>query len=111
MKMKYLAAEADARWEAKPKVMMDGPEQAMPTLESSRGSMNQNLKSVGEAEETTTTTTRSDAIASPGEEQTVSAESEQPQAKTAEKKDPWKKHRQSGPSEKWQPQAWAPPGK
>lgn len=103
--MKYLAAEADARWEAKPRVMMDGPEQAqaVPVLES-RVNNNSNgappkVDADGE--------TRSDAIASGEDQQQASA---QQRAKKAEKKDPWKKHRQSGPSEQWQPQAWTPPG-
>lgn len=103
--MKQLAAQADARWEAKPR-MMDAPPgertaQPMPALES-------RLARAGEGEEETVQAeaTRKDANAS-GEEQ-VQAQ-RKPQQKEAEKEDPWKNHSRGGPSEDWQPQAWSPP--
>lgn len=82
--MKQLAAEADARWEAKPRVM-DAPGdqkgQPVPSLQSGRGSK------------------------APG----ALGETEKPKT---EEEDPWAAHRSSGPSEKWQPEAWTPtPGK
>lgn len=104
--MKYLAAEADARWEAKPKVMMDGPEQtqAVPALESRVNSSSSRAPpEAGRDGETI-----SDAIASGEDQQQVSGER---RANKAEKEDPWKKHRPSGPGEEWQPQAWTPPGR
>lgn len=104
--MKQLAAQADARWEAKPR-MMDAPPgeksttaQPMPALES-RLARAGGEEGAGQAE-----VTRKDAIAS-GEEQ-VQAE-KKPQQKQAEKEDPWKNHSRGGPSEDWQPQAWSPP--
>lgn len=103
--MKQLAAQADARWEAKPK-MMDAPpgestgQQPVPALES-RLSARAGGAETGQAE-----VTRTDAIAS-GEDQ-VQAQ-ERPKQKEVEKEDPLKKHSRGGPSEDWQPQAWSPP--
>lgn len=104
--MKQLAAQADARWEAKPR-MMDAPPgeksttaQPMPALESR--SARAGGEEAGQPE-----VTRKDAIAS-GEEQ-VQAQRKPQQQKEAEKEDPWKKHSRGGPSEDWQPQAWSPP--
>lgn len=98
MKIKYLAAEADKRWEAKPKVMMDGlsAQQAVPVLESRAVTENQR----GETESAT------DEAASSEEQLQTSGRQ---QAKQTGKEDPWKKHRQSRPGEEWQPQAWTPP--
>lgn len=109
--MKYLAAEADARWEAKPKVMMDGPVagQTVPVLDSSsdRKDDQANTATTGDKGTGGTKQETTDAIAS-GEEQQGAGEQ---RAKTkAKKEDPWKKHRQAGPGEQWQPQAWTPPG-
>lgn len=82
--IKQLAAEADARWEAKPRVM-DAPGdekgQPVPSLQSGQGS-------------------RAPGSLEPDEK-----------AKTKEE-DPWAEHRSRGPGEKWQPEAWSPtPGK
>ena len=99
-RIKILAAQADARWEAKPKVMQDtgsssgarlpiGP--AVPSVEGK--------SSPGEAADTGATTTQS---------------VERPARKEAEesaetKADPWARARARGPSEDWQPEAWTPP--
>lgn len=93
-RMKILAAQADARWEAKPRVM-DAPGQPngqrLPTLDTA--------KTQPIAPETTSV--NKDASAQP---------SEQPGETVAKKygHDPWSKPR-GGPSEEWQPQAWSPP--
>lgn len=101
--MKYLAAEADARWEAKPRVM-DAPGgvtgQPVAPLES-RGARHGEAAEDGEK-------TRRDAIVS-GEEQNSAAQNAPVRQSAAEKEDPWKKHPRAGPGEDWAPQAWVPP--
>ncbi|KAI3399384.1 hypothetical protein diail_7111 [Diaporthe ilicicola] len=113
--MRVLAAEADARWAAKPSLLdadagsggvsgkpgqLGGAAQPRPALES-QGAMG--VEGGGEAARAGHGTRR-DAVAS-GEEQQAAAAS----ARDAEKKDPWKQSRRGGPSEDWQPQAWTPP--
>ncbi|ROW12758.1 hypothetical protein VMCG_00087 [Cytospora schulzeri] len=103
--MKYLAAEADARWEAKPRYV-DAPGQAtgqpVAALESkaARGTPSaEKVQSAGGS-------TQKDAIASgPEQEQSQQHVPKQQPAK----EDPWKQHRRGGPSEGWQPNAWTPP--
>lgn len=105
-RLKQLAAEADARWAAKPRVMEDplpgGHEPALP-----------------EAQQPTTTTAQAAALSqepttlraeskrrrksTPRDDEVVEVEEEQ----EADPKDPWKQARR-GPSEDWQPQAWSP---
>ncbi|KAJ4392110.1 hypothetical protein N0V93_005732 [Gnomoniopsis smithogilvyi] len=101
--MKRLAAEADARWEAKPRMMdapgEEGTGQPVPALES-------RVASAGGEKAGEAGVTRKDAIAS-GDEQ-VEAQ-KKPLRKETATEDPWKKHTRAGPSEDWQPQAWAPP--
>lgn len=113
-RMKQLAAEADARWEAKPRVMEDPlPGQALPA---------QPVKDTPTTEETKTNTTEADKSA---EMKTtpLRAESrrrrslqrddaaESGYAEEVDPKDPWKQARTRGPSEDWQPQAWTPNAK
>ncbi|PSR94381.1 hypothetical protein BD289DRAFT_363430 [Coniella lustricola] len=99
-RMKYLAAEADARWEAKPR-LMDAPGevngQPVPTLESRIGGDAAAAAAAATARNSgpEAGSTRSDPVASPPK-------------KRQEKEDPWKKHRSAGPSEAWQPQGWNP---
>ncbi|KAK2732242.1 hypothetical protein CKAH01_02188 [Colletotrichum kahawae] len=96
-RMKMLAAQADARWEAKPRVM-DAPGQAtgqpLPALNTAqRQPIAPELES---ANETTTT-------------ESIPTQST-PKASAAKKKyghDPWEQAK--GPGEAWQPQAWVPP--
>lgn len=104
--MKGLAAAADARWEAKPRVM-EAPRaeeeaarlaQPGPLLES-RGR--------GGSETREGEDSRRDAIA--GAEEQVQGGEEKPRVKEAVREDPWKKQQRGGPSESWQPQSWAPP--
>ena len=86
-RMQYLAAEADKRWEAKPKTM-EAPreEAAAPVLESG-----------GVAED-----------APVGQESRVRRRKVKEQWKEGDKNDPWAKAKAEGPSEKWQPAAWDP---
>lgn len=109
--MRLLAAEADARWAAKPSLLEhhaggEGPGQVgagqpLPAL-GSRGARGggQGQEEVAIPEEGT----RRDAVASGAEQQQQSTA-----ARDAEKKDPWAQSRRGGPSEDWQPQAWTPP--
>lgn len=91
--IKYLAAQADARWEAKPRVM-DPPKEE-------QGQQGQLPVDISESQ--VGAATKNDAG---GEEQAQVVHS----TPKSEKEDPWKKQRRAGPSEDWQPQAWAPPG-
>lgn len=105
--VKALAAEADARWAAKPRVMMDGPrhEPPVPVLEGSRRRRDESVVQE-ENDDDDAGETRSGAIASAKDKQKQSAR----RPTKADKEDPWKRHRPSGPGEEWQPQAWTPPG-
>lgn len=80
--MKYLAAEADARWEAKPRVM-EAPREEQERLPLAK------------------------ERAAPADEASAAS----PQAKKTEKadeNDPWARAKAQGPGEKWQPTAWNP---
>ncbi|KAH6610381.1 hypothetical protein Trco_000401 [Trichoderma cornu-damae] len=86
-RIKYLAAEADARWEAKPRVM-EAPREQDPARE---------LPSVEERPQ--------------AEEAGAEAGAAPPQAAGKEKtgaRDPWARAKAQGPGEKWQPTAWDP---
>ncbi|KAL8370372.1 hypothetical protein RB595_000648 [Gaeumannomyces hyphopodioides] len=87
-RMKLLAAEADARWEAKPRVMDDPASHAAtgPALASEPGR--------GEARP---------GVLEPGPEAPGAAKS----SSATPVEDPWKRAR-GGPSEDWQPEAWNP---
>lgn len=107
--MRLLAAEADARWAAKPSLLdhdgagapgQVGAGQPVPALGSratARGTGGE-----GEGGDLRAGEARRDAVAS-GAEQQAAVE------RDAEKKDPWAQSRRGGPSEDWQPQAWTPP--
>ncbi|KAK5990203.1 NADH-ubiquinone oxidoreductase assembly factor N7BML [Cladobotryum mycophilum] len=86
-KMKHLAAAADARWEAKPRVMeaprTETTTQALPPLDA--GVVKEEAAAVANADEPKT----------------------QP-LKKAHANDPWIKAKPQGPSEKWQPTTWNP---
>ncbi|KAK1731379.1 uncharacterized protein BDZ83DRAFT_715211 [Colletotrichum acutatum] len=96
-RMKVLSAQADAKWEAKPR-LTDAPgrqtSQPLPSLNTAQ--------SQPTAPELETATTNAKATESP-EDQAQSATD----AKKKYGKDPWAKA--SGPSEGWQPEAWVPP--
>jgi NADH dehydrogenase [ubiquinone] 1 alpha subcomplex assembly factor 2 len=86
-RIKLLAAEADARWDAKPSLSdMPGRErgQALPALDTESTEPSPGWVAPGDAE----VWGRKEKVA---------------------KDDPWK--RASGPSENWQPQAWSPASK
>lgn len=88
MHMKQLAAEADARWEAKPR-LTDAPGaatgQPVPSLEGT-GAADGQLKGDG----------------------TSAGTSSLADGQKEAKEDPWAQAKARGPSEKWQPRAWTP---
>ncbi|KAI0016295.1 hypothetical protein F4780DRAFT_783351 [Xylariomycetidae sp. FL0641] len=92
-RLKVLAAEADARWEAKPS-LLDHPGQAkgqpVPPLNTEK-TQPQEQRAVKEGQE---------------KEEETAAQKER-QTPTTPKDDPWKRAR-GGPSEGWQPEAWTP---
>lgn len=87
-RIRVLAAQADARWEAKERIVADprGREE-MPNLGPAVPSV-EGVRDTGAPEVSTET-----GAAGAGE-------------KVKEKEDPWAKARR--PSEGWQPEAWAP---
>ncbi|KAF9877352.1 hypothetical protein CkaCkLH20_05052 [Colletotrichum karsti] len=99
-RMKMLAAQADARWEAKPRVM-DAPGQPMgqplPALNTAQ------TQPIAPELETTNAETTAEATATPSPEPTLKPSS----TKKKYGHDPWEQAK--GPGESWQPQAWVPP--
>ncbi|ATY65934.1 NADH:ubiquinone subunit [Cordyceps militaris] len=97
---KVLAADADARWAAKPRVM-DAPPPPPPTL----------------PETTTTPHAETTPLRAESRRRRSSKRPEEMTQARADDdaeddgKDPWKKARTRGPSEDWQPQAWSPNAK
>ncbi|KAJ4304119.1 hypothetical protein N0V88_001729 [Collariella sp. IMI 366227] len=133
-RMQVLAAQADARWEAKPRVMegptrtgtagMLGVRSREPALDTERrvgpGSATEEKGAVeevvagGEATSKSMGSTDEVALGDQGavnqrEEswQRIQQEAEAKGRKEEEVPNPWKQTR-GGPSEKWQPQAWEP---
>ncbi|KAH7252089.1 hypothetical protein BKA59DRAFT_473683 [Fusarium tricinctum] len=87
VRMQQLAAEADARWEAKPR-MMDAPQAApAPLLSSVKASPLQHDAGKGEQTDTTAMKVKD---------------------KVEKQDDPWAKAKANGPGETWQPAAWSP---
>ncbi|KAI8627349.1 hypothetical protein F5Y19DRAFT_486945 [Xylariaceae sp. FL1651] len=86
-RMKALAAEADARWEAKPSLLdmpaQDGVKNVDPALAQENKQVQQESEEKGAQAGQTHTQTKIDD-------------------------DPWKRARGGGPSETWQPAAWSP---
>ncbi|KAK8093846.1 hypothetical protein PG997_000531 [Apiospora hydei] len=87
-RMKVLAAEADARWAAKPS-FLDQPQQQQPMI----------------------ATTQDNAQPHPGPamnaDTATPAKTAEEEKKKQEENDPWKKAA-TGPSETWQPAPWSP---
>jgi NADH dehydrogenase [ubiquinone] 1 alpha subcomplex assembly factor 2 len=121
--MRVLAAQADARWEAKPKVM-EGP--TTPSSEEGRKVLGvrepafETERHVGpgskvQAEARAREKAEKGDIAGSGtgvegkeqREETWKRMRREAEAAGPKEKDPWKQAR-GGPSEAWQPQAWEP---
>lgn len=81
-KMRQLAAAADARWEAKPRVMdIPGGATGQPVPALDTGGVKDEMK----------------------------REKQKIESDLLDKNDPWAKARAQGPGESWQPTAWSPP--
>jgi len=111
-----LAAQADARWEAKPRVM-EAPEDAAARIAPAGP-----VAAVGQEQQQKQQQKQQDAES---EQQAARSEQQQPAEQetgsaavkgkgaaaspaAAPENDPWAKARAQGPSEKWQPAAWTP---
>jgi NADH dehydrogenase [ubiquinone] 1 alpha subcomplex assembly factor 2 len=89
--LKVLAAQADARWEAKARLVgQPAADEGVKQIDGKVWGAAQPVTGPGET----------------GREQSITQE--QPTAKQRDD-DPWKKAK-GGPSEQWQPQAWSPRG-
>ncbi|GJN68839.1 hypothetical protein VFPFJ_05515 [Purpureocillium lilacinum] len=109
---KVLAAQADARWEAKPRVM-EAPEDAAARIApagpvAAVGQEQQQKQQDAESEQQAARSEQQQ----PAEQETGSAAVKGKGAAAspaaAPENDPWAKARAQGPSEKWQPAAWTP---
>ncbi|GJC90989.1 NADH-ubiquinone oxidoreductase assembly factor N7BML [Colletotrichum liriopes] len=105
-RMKVMAAQADARWEAKPRLTDAPGQQTGQPLPSLNTAQTQPI-----APELETTNANAKAAETTPAQPSKSAEPAQPANETKKKdgKDPWA--RAQGPSEGWQPEAWVPPAR
>lgn len=94
-RIKHLAAEANARWEAKPR-LTDAPGAAT-------GQRAPALGSASDVRDVSTEPVASTAENAEDTRTTPAKAEDMPQ-----KADPWAQARAQGPSEKWQPAAWTP---
>ncbi|KAK7987440.1 LuxS/MPP-like metallohydrolase [Apiospora arundinis] len=102
-RMKVLAAEADARWAAKPSFLDQPAGQPAPNAAAATQAQDA-LTSSSSANADDATTTQGEE----GKEPTKGEEEKTKKKTLEEKEDPWKKATASGPSEEWQPTAWSP---
>lgn len=105
-RMKQLAAEADARWDAKPKVMED----PFPGQEALPGAPQATTTTTDASQQETTLRAKSKRRRN-NERDEPAAGTEALAEENVDPKDPWKQARTRGPSEDWQPQAWSPNAK
>ncbi|KAK1971887.1 hypothetical protein LY78DRAFT_651353 [Colletotrichum sublineola] len=105
-RMKVLAAQADAKWEAKPRLTDAPGQQTGQRLPSFNTAQTQPIAPELEA---TNMNTKATAPVTPSPQSDKPAETASPANQTKNKygKDPWVKAQ--GPSESWQPEAWVPP--
>ncbi|KAK8019149.1 hypothetical protein PG990_004287 [Apiospora arundinis] len=101
-RMKVLAAEADARWAAKPSFLDQPAGQPAPNAAAATQAQDALTSSSANAADPTTTQGEE------GKEPTKGGEEKTKKKTLEEKEDPWKKATASGPSEEWQPAAWSP---
>ncbi|KAF2737025.1 hypothetical protein EJ04DRAFT_488716 [Polyplosphaeria fusca] len=114
--MKILAAEADARWAAKPSVL-DAPDKQQPVhmLESrheTSGIKESNAQSeIGDDSEPLQNVEDVNVAASPsssGQPSEGTPTVKKSKMKTQPKDSPWKQPSRSNPGEDWQPESWTP---
>lgn len=123
--MKQLAAQADARWEAKPR-LTDAPastgkpgepgQQPLPALASARSAAPAGAGAGKDAEgswvegKPAGSAARETSEAAAADSKTQTQQQQQTRRKGEQKKeDPWAQAKSRGPGETWQPQAWTPP--
>ncbi|KAK1251032.1 hypothetical protein MKX07_005587 [Trichoderma sp. CBMAI-0711] len=113
-RIKLLAAQADARWEAKPRVMEDPRARAVPAPELElRAKERRGSPLVEDEEGVKTAEGTAEAVGTSAEpaQTNTTAPSEKPRPKTKampDVKDPWARATAHGPGENWQPAAWDP---
>ncbi|KAI3336338.1 hypothetical protein HD806DRAFT_2271 [Xylariaceae sp. AK1471] len=94
-RIKLLAAEADARWEAKPSLL------DMPTRGGEK-KVDQATSQENRQEQW------KDKVEKKQEQGGENAQAKQASPQTKAADDPWKRLNRGGPSETWQPEAWTP---
>ncbi|KAL7822468.1 hypothetical protein V8C26DRAFT_389040 [Trichoderma gracile] len=115
-RIKLLAAQADARWEAKPRVMEDPtrrPRAVLPELELQAKERRGLPLAEGEEDAGVKTAEGTAEVSETNAEpaRLEKTENEKPRPKTKIKQDiadPWARATAHGPGEKWQPAAWDP---
>lgn len=95
-RVKMLAAEADARWEAKPSLLHMPQDKTAGTTAQGKGG--------GRLPDGAGTRTESKIENSPAEQTSPRTD---PEAKPSDP-DPWKRAERGAPGESWQPEAWTP---
>ncbi|KAH8879908.1 hypothetical protein GQ53DRAFT_737842 [Thozetella sp. PMI_491] len=108
-RMKYLAAQADAKWAAKPRLVDTDPSTAQPKTALGPGG---NLAQAQEGQPgAPQEPMHQEDVANSGSRQDTWRKMQQEAQRSPRSggADPWKQaQRRRGPSEEWQPQSWAP---
>jgi NADH dehydrogenase [ubiquinone] 1 alpha subcomplex assembly factor 2 len=94
-RIKMLAAEADARWEAKPSLLDMPIRDEVKKVDQTTSQENKQEQWKDEIDKK-----------EKGKESTQTEQTSPPQSKAPD--DPWKQMTRGGPSETWQPKAWTP---
>ncbi|KAI0393901.1 hypothetical protein F5Y17DRAFT_282723 [Xylariaceae sp. FL0594] len=98
-RIKLLAAEADARWEAKPS-LLDMPPAGTPK----KGIAKPPVEEMGKDKSEIPTQKRVEEERKEGQDPTKTTTTNAP----SKAEDPWKKAQRGAPGETWQPEAWNP---
>ncbi|KAI0802271.1 hypothetical protein GGR55DRAFT_458754 [Xylaria sp. FL0064] len=114
-RMKLLAAEADARWAAKPSLLDMPPTKTAPpttsttTTTATTSQSPGTSESVSESGEQAQRASRKDGTETKGGVQGAAhTETETKLSQAKADTDPWKRAQRGAPGETWQPQAWTP---
>ncbi|KAI1488769.1 hypothetical protein F5X96DRAFT_643732 [Biscogniauxia mediterranea] len=111
-RVRVLAAEADARWAAKPS-LLDMPQPSSSVRRQSGKQQEEGQEGVVREEERGDVEVEEEKRQGQGQVQARREGAAAPPEKEKEteikkKKDPWKQYQRGGPSETWQPAAWTP---
>ncbi|KAI1272042.1 hypothetical protein F5Y07DRAFT_322856 [Xylaria sp. FL0933] len=124
-RIKLLAAEADARWAAKPSLLDMPPTKTAPPPTTSTTTETTTTTTTTETETTSQLPGASERVSESGEQaqrETIKdgteakgevqgaadTETETKSSQTKADTDPWKRAQRGAPGETWQPQAWTP---